>query len=190
MGVSALAAAEASEVFEDFGVEDGGADFVDTHGPLAEVDLAAAVRAEGEVLVFDSNEHTAGGAVVELYGFFLWRHRTISFYSGSTLQRAGEDAGDYVVLVGFCDLGAVEAAGFQGGQVAEVVDVDFAVDFGGVELGTAFPEERGLFAFTFGEKDQLAADPLLLGAPGDGLLKLHEAALAGFDGAFGDLGVE
>ena len=37
---------EAAEVFEDFGVEDGGADFVDAGGPLAEVDLAATVRAE------------------------------------------------------------------------------------------------------------------------------------------------
>ena len=115
MGVSALAAAEAAEVFEDFGVEDGGTDFVDAHGPLAEVDLAAAVRAEGEIFVVDADQHAAGGAAEELYGFFLWRHRTISFYSGSTLQRAGGNAGDYVVLVGFGDLGAVEAAGFEGG---------------------------------------------------------------------------
>src|ERR1035441_1214148 len=57
------------------------------------------------------------------------------FYS--TLQRAAEDAGDYIVVVGFGDLGAVEAAGLEDGQVAEVVDIELAVDLRGVELGTA-----------------------------------------------------
>jgi hypothetical protein len=62
---------EAAQVFEDFGVEDGGADLVNAHGPFAEVDLAAAVTAKREVLVFHLHEHTASGAVEELYGFFL-----------------------------------------------------------------------------------------------------------------------
>jgi hypothetical protein len=84
------------------------------------------------------------------------------FYS--TLQRSAEDAGDNVVIVGFGDLGFVEAAGLEGGQVAKVIDVEFAVDFRGVELGAAFPEERRLFALAFGQQDQLAAYPLLLGA--------------------------
>ena len=97
----------------------------------------------------------------------------------------------YVVVVGFGDLGAVEAAGLRGSsQLAEVVDVDFAVDLRGVELGAAFPEQRRLFAFAFGEHDQLAAHPLLLGALADGLLQLHQAALAGFDGALGNFAVE
>src|ERR1039458_2968938 len=119
-----------------------------------------------------------------LTDFFL----AVIFYS--TLQRPSEDAGDYVVVVGFGDLGAVETAGLEGGQVAEVVDVEFAVDLRGVELCAAFPEERGLFAFAFGEHDQLAAYPLLLGTLGDGLLELHEFIFAGFDGAVGNLLVE
>jgi hypothetical protein len=69
--VSIAAAAEAAEIFEDFGVEDGRADLVDTHGPLAEVDFAAAVAAEGEVFVVEADEHAAGGAMEELAGFFL-----------------------------------------------------------------------------------------------------------------------
>jgi hypothetical protein len=55
MGVSGLMRAETAEVFKDFRVEDGGADFVDAHGPLAEVDLAAAVTAEREVLVVEAD---------------------------------------------------------------------------------------------------------------------------------------
>src|ERR1035437_6379572 len=58
------------------------------------------------------------------------------FYS--TLQRPSEDAGDYVVVVGFGDLGAVETAGLEVGQVAEVVDVEFAVGLRGGELRAAF----------------------------------------------------
>jgi hypothetical protein len=49
--VSAAIGAEAAEVFEDFGVEDRRADFVDARGPFAEIDFAAAVAAEGEVFV-------------------------------------------------------------------------------------------------------------------------------------------
>jgi fructose-1,6-bisphosphatase len=62
---------EPAQVFEDFRVEDRGADLIDAHGPFAEIDLAAPVRAEREVFVFHLHEHTAGGAVEELYGFFL-----------------------------------------------------------------------------------------------------------------------
>ncbi len=58
------------------------------------------------------------------------------------LERGGEDAGDEVVVVGFGDFGAVEAAGLSDSSGAEVVDIDLAVDFGGVELRAAFPEER------------------------------------------------
>src|ERR1035437_5771299 len=72
--VSVAATAQASQVFEDFGVQAARAALVDAHGPLAKVDLAAAVTAEGEVLVFDSYEHTAGGAAEEFYEFFLWGH--------------------------------------------------------------------------------------------------------------------
>ena len=59
-----------------------------------------------------------------------------------------------------------------------------------MELGAALPQERSLFAFAFGEHHQLAAHPLLLGALADRLLQLHQVALAGFDGALGDFGVE
>ena len=41
----------ASQFFEEIGVLDGGGDFVVAGGPFAEVDAAAAVRAEGEVFV-------------------------------------------------------------------------------------------------------------------------------------------
>jgi hypothetical protein len=70
-------------------------------------------------------------------------------------------------------LGAVEAAGVQIFKRPEVVDEDFAVDFGGVEFGAAFPEERGFGAGAFGEKCDFAADPIFLGAARDGLLELR-----------------
>ena len=43
------------------------------------------------------------------------------------------------ILMRFGDFALVESAGLQLFERAEVVDVDFAVDFGGVELGPAFP---------------------------------------------------
>lgn len=56
------------------------------------------------------------------------------------LQRGGDHAGNEVVIVGFGNLGLVEVAGLERLKLAKVVDVDFAVDFGGVELGAALPE--------------------------------------------------
>ena len=87
--------------------------------------------------------------------------------------------------MGFGDLGAVEAAGFEGVERAEVVDEDFAVDFRGVKFGAAFPEERGFGAGAFSEEGDVAADPVLLCAAGDGLLELHETLAARFNSAFG-----
>jgi hypothetical protein len=52
----------AGEFFEEIGVLDGGGDLVVPAGPLAEVEDAAAVGAEGEVLVGGENYFTAGGA--------------------------------------------------------------------------------------------------------------------------------
>ena len=85
MRVSGLMRAEAAEVFEDFRVEDGGADFVDSGGPLAEVDFAAAVAAEGEVLVVEADEHATGGAAEKFCGFFLCGHRRCSWL-GAVVQ--------------------------------------------------------------------------------------------------------
>jgi hypothetical protein len=65
------------------------------------------------------------------------------------LSGGGEDAGYDVVIVGFGDFGAVEAAGLESFQVAEVVDVDLSVDFGGMEFCSAFPEQGSLFRFAF-----------------------------------------
>src|SRR5271163_91147 len=50
------------EVFEDVGVEDGRGDLVGSAGPLTEVDLAAAVAAEGEVFVGRGDDGLAGWA--------------------------------------------------------------------------------------------------------------------------------
>ncbi len=67
-GVSSGCTLVAFRVFEHaafggFGVEDGGADLVDAHGPFAQVDAAAAVGAEGEVFVRGLDELGAGGAL-------------------------------------------------------------------------------------------------------------------------------
>ena len=55
-------AAGSGQLFEIVGVLNGGGDFIATTGPLAEVDEAAAVGAEGEVLVGGENDFAAGGA--------------------------------------------------------------------------------------------------------------------------------
>jgi hypothetical protein len=72
-----VAATECSQVFKQFWVEDGRADPVDPGSPLAEVDFAAAVTAEGEVLAIECDKHGAGGAAEEFGGFFLGRHGDI-----------------------------------------------------------------------------------------------------------------
>jgi hypothetical protein len=101
-----------------------------------------------------------------------------------------EDAGDYVVVVGLGDFGAVERARDQGFVGAEVIDENLAVDFGGLIEGAALPEEVSLFGFAFDEDIELAADPLLAGFAADFLLQAHELAAAGFDGALRDFFVE
>jgi len=63
-----------AEVFEHLRVEDGRADLVCAHRPLAEIDLAAAVAAEGEVLAVAADKRIARGAVENLGGFLLRRH--------------------------------------------------------------------------------------------------------------------
>ena len=52
-------AAGSGQLFEIVGVLNGGGDFIATTGPLAEVDEAAAVGAEGEVLVGGENDFAA-----------------------------------------------------------------------------------------------------------------------------------
>ncbi len=71
IGIFLLAA---TQVFEDFGVEDRRADFIDAHGPFAEVNLAATIAAEGKILVCAADEHSAGGAMEKLGGFFPGGH--------------------------------------------------------------------------------------------------------------------
>ena len=56
------------EVFEEVGVEDRGGDFVVARGPLAEVDAAATVGAEGEVFVGGGYGLLAGGALEDGLG--------------------------------------------------------------------------------------------------------------------------
>ena len=54
--------ARAGEFFEKVGVLDWGGDFVASASPFPEVEDAAAVGAEGEVLVGDEDDFAAGGA--------------------------------------------------------------------------------------------------------------------------------
>jgi hypothetical protein len=49
------------EVFEEVRIKDRGGDLVVARGPLAEIDDAAAVRAEGEVRMGGLDESFAGG---------------------------------------------------------------------------------------------------------------------------------
>jgi len=79
--VSAAAGAEAAEVFENFGVENRGTDFVDTCCPFAEIDFAAAVAAEGKVFAAGADDHPASGTVEELDGFFSRGHESCRFSS-------------------------------------------------------------------------------------------------------------
>jgi hypothetical protein len=51
------------EVFEEVGVEDGGGDLVVSGGPLAEVDGATALGAEGDFGGVEGDEFFADGAV-------------------------------------------------------------------------------------------------------------------------------
>ena len=52
----------AGQFFEQVGVLDGSGNFVIAAGPLAQVDAAATVRAEGEVFAAGKDDGAAGGA--------------------------------------------------------------------------------------------------------------------------------
>jgi hypothetical protein len=58
------------KTLEDFGVEDGRADAIDTGGPLAEVDALAAVAAEGKVRRVFKDERVTGWAMEDFYALF------------------------------------------------------------------------------------------------------------------------
>src|SRR5487761_2206472 len=62
IGVATGTIGDVVEVFEHVRIQNGRTDFVDACGPLAEIDLAAAVGAEREVLVIRLHEHGACGA--------------------------------------------------------------------------------------------------------------------------------
>ena len=67
----------------------------------------------------------------------------------------------------------------------EIVDENLAVDLGRLCESAALPEKLGLFGFAFDEQIDLAANPVLFAACADLLLKLHQLAAAGLNGAVG-----
>ena len=74
IGIPAAVVAKFAEIFQDFGVQNGRADLVHAHRPLAEIDLAAAVTAEREVFVGHADQHAASRAAEKLHGFCFWCH--------------------------------------------------------------------------------------------------------------------
>jgi hypothetical protein len=60
--VLAIVLVGASEFFEEIGILDGCGDFIVAAGPLAEVDAAAAIGAEGEVFAGGEDDVAASGA--------------------------------------------------------------------------------------------------------------------------------
>jgi hypothetical protein len=80
----------AGELFEEVGVLDGARDFVVSAGPLAEVDAATAVGAEGEVFAAGQYDGTTGGAA-KGFGFRggCLRHGPSLILSGAGQKRRG-----------------------------------------------------------------------------------------------------
>jgi hypothetical protein len=67
-GVGVAVGFGSGQFFEEVGVLDGGRDLVVSGGPLAEVEDATAVGAEGEVLVGGEDYFSAGGAEEGFWG--------------------------------------------------------------------------------------------------------------------------
>jgi hypothetical protein len=63
------------KIFQNVWIKDRRADFVHAGRPLTEVDFAATIAAEREILVLGRDQHAARGAMKELCGFFLRCHR-------------------------------------------------------------------------------------------------------------------
>src|ERR1700722_16753519 len=63
--------AHPAQVFEDVGGENRRTDLVDPRGPFAEIDLAATVAAEREVLIIEADQHIARRTAQNFCGFFL-----------------------------------------------------------------------------------------------------------------------
>jgi hypothetical protein len=77
--VFAAVGLRAGQLFEEVRVLDGGGDFVIAGGPFAEVDAAATVAAEGEVLVGGEDDGAAGGTAKRFdFRSRPFRHSTAS----------------------------------------------------------------------------------------------------------------
>src|SRR5258708_29744350 len=92
-----------------------------------------------------------------------------------------ENPGHQVVVVRFDDFAAVELARLRLIVIAEIVDEQLSVDFRGVHLGAAFPQQIGLFGRAEGEDIELASHQLCFVLFADALLNLHQLFAAAFD---------
>src|ERR1051326_2364826 len=88
---------------------------------------------------------------------------------------------DQIVIVSFGDFAANEFAGRERLALAEVGDINLAVDLGGVHLGASLPEQIGFLRRALDEQIELAADQRLLAAAADLLLDLHELLATALD---------
>ena len=99
---------------EFLGIVDLCGDHVAAAGPLAQVDGAAAVTAEGEVFLRPQHERTAD-RTAKRKQFFL-RHTLLD------VGHLANDARHQIVVMGFSDFAAIESARHKFLMVAKIVD--------------------------------------------------------------------
>ena len=125
------------DVFKQLRIVDLGGDHVSAAGPLAQVDSAAAVAAEGEVFLRPQHKRAADRTA----------KREQLFLRHTKLDDAGlaNDARYQIVVVRFTNLTAIESARHKFLVIAKIIDKKFAVDFRSVHFRAAFPEKIGFF---------------------------------------------
>ena len=124
VGISLLPRLLLGQVFEQFRIVDPGGDHIAAAGPLTQIDGAAAVAAEREVLAGPKHKGAADGTTQRNW-LFLWhtqldagRKPTI-FYS--TIRLANH-ARHQVVIMRLGNLATIEAARNQFLVIAKIID--------------------------------------------------------------------
>ena len=115
--------------FKHFGIEHWRGNFVCSARPFAQIDLLAAVAAEGKVLVVYRYQSPAGRTA---------KHSICRTHSLFLALR--DNPGDNIVVMRFRDLTAIKSSGLQLFTSAEIVDVNRSVDLRRMKLRASFPQ--------------------------------------------------
>lgn len=136
-------------IFQLFGIVDWSGDHVSAAGPFSQIDQAAAIAAEREVLDRARHQCPAGGAAERLC--FLSGHIRLDDQCEPTIpglsrpSHLTNDSCHQIIVMCLCDLAAIERSRHKLFMIAKIVDKQFAVDLRGMHCRPALPQQLCFF---------------------------------------------